>query len=552
MKRAIFTPFILLLLFAKGYAQLTGYKYEVSKKVYDAIASAYGNVKKAPVFVIIPKAYPDQISRYFPGDQPKIVMDEELYDICASFGSDSLNALATVLGHELAHHYDNHNWCSSFAFLLDEKDALRIKIEKISKDERILSETQADKDGGFYGYVAGYSTLEISSKLLDKIYTSYKLKDNITGYPSKDERKKIASTTFEELIKYQAVFDAGEAMLCLKENETASGCFEFLSNKFPSREMFGNAGFTKVLAAMDLLDDKTMRFALPLELDAGSRLKTGASRGSETATEENERQKRLLLEASIKYFDNALKIEPAYANALINEGCAYLLLNNLELAVGLANKIIMQSNTYNLHDMSKAYSLRAIALYTKGEKEKAGEDFEQAQKFASLTRNKYNLALYKELNKGIMDAFVDFVSSYFEVETTSTYGKEKAINPTLEKIDNKTSGQLTAEKGNEIQISSEKPFVVSYIMHENCEDLRINCEKSNLRSYSFLITREKYFGKTSQGVGKMDSIENIKSKYGEPTYTLNEIKGIYLVYRKSRIVFLLNQNNKITKWFTYY
>src|ERR1035437_2773020 len=200
--------FIFGILFLPCYSQLTGYKYDVSKKVFDAIVSAYGRSITPPVFEIRQKNYPGkkQILMYYPGEQPKIIMDEDVYDLCVRLGSDSLNALAAMLGHELAHHYEKHNWCSSFAYLLDEKDDLKQKLSKMTKEEKLRLEAEADYFGGFYGYVAGFPTFDVSAKLLDKIYAYYKLPDNLKGYPSKDERKQIASKSLKELEQFQAVF----------------------------------------------------------------------------------------------------------------------------------------------------------------------------------------------------------------------------------------------------------------------------------------------------------------------------------------------------------
>ena len=528
-----------------------GYKYEVSKKVYDAIVIAYGASQSAPVFQIRAKTYPGkkQILMYYPGISPKIIMDEEVYDLCADLGADSLNALASVLGHELAHHYEKHDWCSSFSYLLDEKQALKQKLSKITKEEKLRIEAEADYYGGFYGYVAGFSTFDISAKLLDKIYAFYKLPDKLNGYPTKNERKQIALKSLKELEQYQAVFSAGESMVCLKEYQMASSCFEYLADKFPSREMFGNAGLLKVLSAMDYIDEKSMPFALPLEIDAGTRLKSGAVRGVGLSVEEKGKREKQLLEEAIKFFNKAIYIEPGYINAIVNRGCAYVLLNNPDMAVGICNDLLKSvKNKLNAPDLAKLYSLRAIANYNKGEKEKAAEDFNMADIQGTNTINIYNKIVFKELNKGVLDNFIDFVASYFNTPTTSSFGPEKLINPSFEKIGVETSMRLNIDKGKFLEIPGTNTFSITFLTNENTNGLRINGE----RVYKILFASRAYHGKTSQGIGIYDSIEKIKMKYGEPTYSVNEVGGIYHIYRKSRIVFFVSKENRLLKWFTYY
>ena len=537
-------------LFLSSYSQFAGYKYEVSKKIFDAIVSAYGSNRNAPVFEIRQKNYPGkkQILIYYPGTQPKIIMDEDVYDLCIGIGSDSLNALAALLGHELAHHYEKHNWCSSFAFLLDDKSELKQKLSKIAKETKSANEEEADDYGGFYGYVAGFSTYDVTAKLLDKIYAYYKLPNSIKGYPTKEERKQIAATSLKKLEQYKAVFDAGEVMFCLKEYGISSTCFEYLADKFPSREMFGNAGLVKVLSAMDFIDEKTMPFALPLEIDAGTRLKQGAVRGSGFSIEEKEKQKKKLLEDAINYFNKAINIDPTYSNSFINKGCTYVLLNNSDMAIGIANEIITNKSNYTSYDLSKAYSLRGIAQSVKNDKEKAQGDFELAQKLSLISRNSYNLAVIKELNKGVFDVVVDFVASYFDEEKTSEYGKEKAINPALEKIGSESASQSNTKGAIDITIPLEKGVQISFVPHDTYKTVKIKGEKA----YSILIAEDRYNGKTSQGIGKGENAKKIKLQYGEPTYSIAEQKGEYLVYRKARIVFLLDRNDRLVKWFTYY
>ena len=167
-------------------------------------------------------------------------MDESVYDLCVHMGKDSTNALAALIGHELAHHYRNHDWCSSFAYLMA-KSTLSEKIKKVNIDQKLRVESEADYYGGFYSYLAGYSSYEITDKVLDKVYARFKLQENITGYPSKSERKAIAKSSFEKLKSYIPIFDAGEMLFVIKEYDASVQCFDFLLEKFPSREIFNNA-----------------------------------------------------------------------------------------------------------------------------------------------------------------------------------------------------------------------------------------------------------------------------------------------------------------------
>ena len=69
-------------------------------------------------------------------------------------------------------------------------------LKQIRKDanRRVDLEAQADLKGGFNAFIAGYDALDHAPKLLDKLYKSYHLDDELQGYPSLEERKKYAKT----------------------------------------------------------------------------------------------------------------------------------------------------------------------------------------------------------------------------------------------------------------------------------------------------------------------------------------------------------------------
>jgi hypothetical protein len=56
-------------------------------------------------------------AKYLPSEQ-KIQIEECLIQLTKSFGKDSINALAIIMGHELAHYYKSHEWSREFAYSL--------------------------------------------------------------------------------------------------------------------------------------------------------------------------------------------------------------------------------------------------------------------------------------------------------------------------------------------------------------------------------------------------------------------------------------------------
>ena len=183
-------------------------KKKSTQTVFNNLVQAYANAKSSPELKIIPlKSGKFVIARYIIEDGTHLIeIDERLINICFTMGNDSLNALAIILSHELAHYYNDHEWCSDYAYALSTSNLkLAKKINSSSIAAKTEKETIADNNGLFYASVAGYHVFECYNKLLDQVYSSYSLPHNQPGYPSLLDRKKIAkdgSTKSNELYGY--------------------------------------------------------------------------------------------------------------------------------------------------------------------------------------------------------------------------------------------------------------------------------------------------------------------------------------------------------------
>jgi len=115
--KKILLPIFLLFTVSHLLSQPTNSKEAFTKMVFDNIVNAYGSSKSEPTLKILPKKSPKVIARYV-ADKATIEIDETLLDLCMGFGKDSANALSVVLSHELAHYYNDDNWCSDYAFAI--------------------------------------------------------------------------------------------------------------------------------------------------------------------------------------------------------------------------------------------------------------------------------------------------------------------------------------------------------------------------------------------------------------------------------------------------
>jgi len=533
-----------------AYTQVSNYKIDVSQTVFRDIIQSYGVNISPPELRIRSKSLQGkkQVIMYYPGEKPLIIMDEDIYDLCASFGKDSLNALASLLGHELAHHFEKHNWCSSFAYLLGDDNELIKSIKKTDKDDRLRIESEADFYGGFYGYVAGYSTYEITPKLLDAIYSGYKLPDKIPGYPSKADRKAISIKRLDELKSWTMVFDAAEFLFSLREYKKAIPCFDFLTEKFPSRENFNNSGVCNLLLALEYFDAKEIPFMLPVEFDNQSRLRSGSVRSVGIDPQEKQKIRNLLLDNAIAQFDKAILRDPGYIIAKINRACAYYLKKNYDMVIGISNDLL-NNNTSSAYNLANAHTLRAIALRAKNNNDEAIKDFEKAKALNSNSITNFNFGASKELSKGVWDSFVDYIYSYFDEEELKMNNPEKGINPAFERIENKNPVDNNIGSSNSVIIAGNPSIEIKFLSTALSNSIVYDDKDEQL---NILYTKTGYSNKTSQGISIGSKGDLVKSKYGEPTYTLRAVRGEYWIYKKSRIIFLFNDRNGIEKWIIYY
>lgn len=344
--------------------------------VFNSLVSAYGSTKSAPQLIVTSgKTLQQTPAFYTTTPKPSIKVDARFYKLCQTFGKDSLNALSIVLSHELAHYYNDHTFCSDFAFAVSkENKLLASKLKLVSRTEKMSLETQADHKGLFYAAIAGYAPFEIQPQLLDAIYQTYQLKEENLGYPSKSERKEIAKTAQEKAATLYLVFKKGLQALEENQYDLAIAFFEEINQHFPSRENYNNMGVAKTLKALDLkvLSSEEYnyprRFLYPLEIDNTSRLNQSATRGNGGSQE----QMMVLLKSAQKDFEKAISLDISYSKSYINIASVFDLLDNPEAAIGKIKELPIEKQKE-----TEAQRILAIAYYHADNEKKAEEIWEE-------------------------------------------------------------------------------------------------------------------------------------------------------------------------------
>ena len=339
--------------------------------VFKQLVSVYGSAKSAPKLEIIKKGeLPIPPAKYITTSFPTIEIDLNLYKVCQGFGKDSLNALAVVLSHELTHYFNDHTFCSDYAYasLYSTNPVLAKEIRNSSLTSRNEKETEADIKGFFFAAAAGFQPFGLQGQLIDTIYKVYKLPDVQTGYPTKQERKVIAKSAETEANKLFGYFKAGLKALEDKKYDEAISAFNNANGKIPFRENLNNIGVAKVRIALEMKvpskreDDMPKRFQYPLEVDNTSRLNKERTR---TSTDKVAMY-NLLVDAQ-KDFEKAIALDPAYYNSRINLACVYDLLGyHLSAIAEITEKLPKE-----IQESQAAKQILAIAYYNADMEEKA-------------------------------------------------------------------------------------------------------------------------------------------------------------------------------------
>lgn len=338
------------------------------RKVFDQLVLAYGSAKTAPELVVT-KQKLDRPAFYKFEKKPIVTIDTYLFTICRSFGKDSLNALSVVIGHELAHYYNEHSFCTDFAFAIRNKnEVFSKKVKLIDKNQKIIYEAHADDKGLFYAAIAGYEPFEVHPKLLDAIYTQYQLND-ADGYPTKVQRKEIAKNALLKAKRFYEIFTLGLKYIQEKNYDKAIESFNTVNNDFPSRENYNNLGVAKTRKAIDLKElsiiekENPKRFLYPIEIENKSRLSKEITRGD---LDDSSEEMESLLKDAKKDFQEVIRLDPSYTKGYINLACVFDLLEDPIGAISIITKQLLPNEERVTID---AQRILAIAYFHSNVKE---------------------------------------------------------------------------------------------------------------------------------------------------------------------------------------
>ncbi|MBI2502550.1 MAG: hypothetical protein HYW07_04880 [Candidatus Latescibacteria bacterium] len=518
-------------------------KCQTALKVFDDLVRVVSDGRTRPALQLLPRGTTSRMRvAWFNPEQNSLTLEERTYDLCASLGPDSLDALAAVLGHELAHYYKDHGWVGDFGNgFADLEVGQTLRQLRGDLTRMVELETEADYFGWFSGYIAGYQTLDMVPEVLRKIYAEYQLGDNIPGYPSLSERQEIGRHSAEKLHQLVPIFEAGQNLLIVKQYEEAARCFDHLARTFPSRELLNNAGLARALEAIPLFPEGQLRFAYPFELDAATRLRGGKKAEEYDLAEPREEHRSRLLEEAKDLFETARSKDPSYAPAYINLACIAELQDEAGEALFFAGKALQLARR-NREALSLANALiaRGIARAQSNppDEEAARQDFEEAR------AGNPSLALFDLKALGLRPA-----------GSLSADGEEK---PSSQR---EQLGGLSAQ---EYDLILEAPDAIAGVPAASRSQPAIDIDAKQTASWSglvidtgyrtfvFLEARRGYQGESGRGIRIGSVMAQVAEAYGQPSALVPGRQGVYHVYERARIIFQASADGRVQGWMIYH
>jgi len=510
MKKIILS-ILLILIISDGYSK-TNSILKTAEKVLTDLYEVNGNYIfiKPKILITSDKSN----AALFLRRSNTIELSEKAYEVCLSMGTDSLSALAYILGHELAHAYQLNLHADSTSFLAYDRQ----------NNTNTFFEESADVQGVFMTYLAGYNTNSILPEIIKKIYQKFDLPNNLSGYPTLLERMNTTIKVQKMTTELIQIFEAGNYLMAAGKYKLALSCYSYVEDWYKGREIYNNIGLVYINLAMNFNKSNLNPYLFPLEMNWSTRMKKPMvfRGGKEFSTDDKELLKYYLDNAHTNFL-KASKMDIRLIGSEINIMCVMILKGLFKETIEYySNKDI--STRSLLFTKNNSYKQRinlvlAIAYANNNELSKAHEKWKivlsngnKLEKYQAL----FNLKIAKGA-KGVNN----FESKCIDIPGTNTLiDRVKLHRPT-----NKgTSIQLDSKNDINLFISS-KPNSLLYVFNSGGTYFSLQRISKSL-DYSFVDfnTEISYF--TEQ--------------------------GIMLNCPESKKIFLLDKNRLLKEWVKYY
>jgi tetratricopeptide (TPR) repeat protein len=548
--------------------------YEIFDRLVRAAGSRPGIVPR----LFVAKTEPRNISLPISIPDGSIIISKKTLEICAKDPGLSDDRLAFVLGHELAHLLKDDFWHMKFfsAIKSAEKEKpsdakLLSEIKEIvgTTDQVLAKELQADEFGIIYASMAGFNTSAIVTddnvnffaewlKAADPEYSESAPKD--PTHPTAEQRAETVKTRLRQVMRNVELFALGVAFYRTGQFEPAIPAFERFLTCFPSREVYNNLAACHHQLALKYLSQAQSGagplFRMSLTIDPQTRASGISLRGAE----DPERLYTAHLQKAIDLYEKAISLDTGYLASYNNLACA-LILRGREGDAYKAVGILKDSIRIGPQASDTLNSL-GVAYYYAENPAKAKECFLEALRINPEDYSPmFNLGRLAFIT-GHQEECRQYWSRYLELEKTSQWA---AVVRKLLNIENaQPSSHPEAEQEKEKVLGAE-PGASDEVVPKNWGEpklevialegaqYRISSFPNRLKTVSanndiqLIVVQNGFAGRTAKDVGMGSTKEDVLSRYGAPSLTLDSSRGVTLVYDEPGISFDFMEG-KLVSW----
>jgi hypothetical protein len=502
-------------------------EWEVSQQVLDKLIEARGVMNMARPRLVLTNG--EQQVAWCKPKTGEIGLEMKAYELCRSFGADSLNVLAALLSHELIHYYEKHDWTRHFAAEFDATST----GEKVGLlDERLKLEAQADYLGGFLAYTAGYDPFSLMEEFLGRVYEGYNFDDELSDYPPLGERQALARQSTLKLQRLAYLFDLGNFLTATGHYDWARTQYAYILQTYQSSEVHNNIGILTVQLALAFFLEEEAPFLYPIQLDLSSRMEHSKN----NLRERKEKIAYLLAEAE-KSFKAARSLNENYLPAWLNLACVYAMQGEYFDAEYHAGKALsLAGKGGNKKSVTDAHLLMALIKAGKGQREEAQAELERLAPSSELAQR--NLSRMKgEHQQGAARP----------VKGSAGSGEEKVDGVRLVQVVNDL---LADDFSYDDYIDFGNDIFFLYKVYEHSSLTAYWLDFGDAYAF-FHHSAGDSAGVTTRGIQKGDSREKVMELYGDPSGEVQSSRGSLLYYPEPSLLFELDPENRVAGWTSY-
>lgn len=319
-------------------------------EIYESVADY--RVSKPEIEITNTQSY---VAKYSPGSH-KISVESKAIEVCKLLKPFEKEALAFIIGHELAHSYQD--------YLSSNDESSFLAYHKINTSSRNHSndakEKEADVFGAFSAYLAGYEIQNIFPDIIDSLYSSYNIGEKLlSNYPSKSYRKKTATSLSTKLDTMVNLYESATLFSLSGYYDEAKNITLELNKNYKGCEIYNLIASNILLEVIDLKCSSDEGPFYPIELDFNSSIQRAQTVAAKSLSElEKQYISKLLQDAMIK-LDVGAKMNPYYFPIRINKVYAFLLNENHKAAW---NEILTIEGDINLYSEDE----QSLIILSKG------------------------------------------------------------------------------------------------------------------------------------------------------------------------------------------